>query len=300
MNMERRAFGKTGLNVSALGFGGSEIGYQGVPLRVVERILGGALDAGLNVIDTAECYGAGEELIGKAISKRRDEFVLLTKCGHAGSLLGRDWTPKTLERSIDRSLKRLRIDHVDLMQFHSPPPEALHDAVLLEVLTRARDAGKTRFIGCSSDGVTALAAVEMKIFDTLEISVSIADQEAIDLVIPAARKQGMGIIAKRPIANAAWLNDGMSRSDYGWPYRQRLQHLDYDFMHSDPDEAVGVALRFTLSVPGVATAIVGTTRPERWHQNAAHVARGPLPRDQYEAVRARWRAVARPDWTGER
>lgn len=300
MNMERRALGNTALEVSALGFGGSEIGYEGVSLRAVEKILGDALDAGLNVIDTAECYADSEELIGKALSKRRDDFVLLTKCGHAGSSFGRDWTPKTLERSIGRSLKRLRTDHVDVMQFHSPPAEALRNSAIVEVLTRARDAGKTRFIGCSSDGAIAREAVDMKIFDTLAISVSIADQEAIDLVLPAARKEGIGIIAKRPIANAAWMNARMSRSDYGWPYRQRLQHLDYDLMRLDPDEAAGVALRFTLSVPGVATAIVGTARPERWSQNAAHVARGPLPREQYEAIRARWRSVARADWTGER
>ena len=84
--MERRTLGRTGLEVSALGFGGAEIGYEGASLADVERLLGSALDAGLNVIDTAECYVNSEELIGQAVSHRRDHFHLFTKCGHASGL----------------------------------------------------------------------------------------------------------------------------------------------------------------------------------------------------------------------
>ena len=83
MAIEYRVLGKTRLRVSTLGFGGSEVGYQAVAQKTVDKILNTALDAGINVIDTAECYADGEALIGKAISKRRAEFVLMTKCGHA-------------------------------------------------------------------------------------------------------------------------------------------------------------------------------------------------------------------------
>lgn len=299
MSIERRVLGKTGLAVSVLGFGGSEIGYQGVPLRTVEKVLNGALDEGLNVIDTAECYADSEELVGKALSSRRGEFVLMTKCGHSDGFLGRDWAPKTLERTIERSLKRLRTDHVDVMQFHSPEAETIRDDAVLSVLTRARDAGKTRFIGYSGDSGDALEAVELGVFDTLQISISIADQEAIELVMPAAKIRNMGVIAKRPIANAAWLTPRMSASDYSYPYRQRLKKLDFDFL-ARPSESVEAALRFTLSVPGVHTAIVGTTKPDRWHENARYAERGALPKDRYDRIRARWREIAGPDWTGER
>jgi len=113
--MERRRLGRTGLEVSALGFGGAEIGYQDASLDMVERLLGSALDAGLNVIDTAECYAGSEELIGQAVSHRREHFYLFTKCGHASGFELPDWDPKMLEQSIDRSLRRLRTDRVDLV-----------------------------------------------------------------------------------------------------------------------------------------------------------------------------------------
>ena len=119
MAIEYRTLGKTGIRVSALGFGGSEIGYQEVAQRTVDKILGTALDAGINLIDTAECYANGEQLIGKALASRRAEVTLMTKCGHAPLGSGADWDPKMLASSIDRSLKNLRTDHIDVMQFHS-------------------------------------------------------------------------------------------------------------------------------------------------------------------------------------
>src|ERR1700683_2264398 len=107
--MEYRSFGKTGLKVSVLGFGGAAIGTQGVGHKVADKILGAALDAGINVIDTAECYADSEELIGKTIAHRRDDYHLFTKCGHiTGALehLGlHEWDPRLLAKSVDESLK---------------------------------------------------------------------------------------------------------------------------------------------------------------------------------------------------
>ena len=80
--IEKRVFGRTGLEVSALGFGGAEIGFEAAAPATVAALLNEALDAGLNVVDTAECYLNSEELIGEAVSHRRDEFLLFTKCGH--------------------------------------------------------------------------------------------------------------------------------------------------------------------------------------------------------------------------
>src|SRR4029453_12558459 len=117
--MERRALGGPHRGAGVLGFGGSEIGYQKASLKTVERLLGSALDAGLNVIDTAECYEDSEELIGRAVGPRRDEFHLFTKCGHARGEWRSGWRPGALLRSIERSLKRLRADRVDLVQLHS-------------------------------------------------------------------------------------------------------------------------------------------------------------------------------------
>jgi aryl-alcohol dehydrogenase-like predicted oxidoreductase len=141
----------------------------------------------------------------------------------------------------------------------------------------------------------------MGIFDTLQISLSIADQEAIDRVLPKAQARGMGVIVKRPIANAAWRSGNQPPSDwYTQPYWDRLQLLGYDFLGRDPDNAIATSLRFTLGTAGVSTAIVGTTRPERIAQNIGYASAGPLPPTDYDAIRARWRSVARPEWTGQR
>lgn len=297
--MEKRLLGKTGMEVTVLGFGGAEIGYQGIPSETVETLLNGALDAGLNILDTAECYADSEEKIGQTVSHRRGEFFLFTKCGHASGIDLPDWSPELLEQQIDRSLRRLKTDHVDLVQLHSCSEELLRRGEVIEVLQRARDAGKTRFIGYSGDREAALYAVQCGAFDSLQTSVSIADQQGIELTLPEAQKQGMGVIVKRPVANAAWRYETEPDNGYVLPYWQRLQELDYPFTRDEMAAAVGTALRFTLSVPGVTTAIVGTTRPGRWRENADQLAAGPLPQAEFAAIRSRWKEVAKPDWVGQ-
>jgi aryl-alcohol dehydrogenase-like predicted oxidoreductase len=297
--VEKRTFGKTGLQVTPLGFGGAEIGYEGATPAEVEKLLNAALDAGLNVIDTAECYLESEELIGKAVGHRRRDYHLFTKCGHAEGMATPDWSIPALLRSIDRSLQRLRTDRLDLVQLHSCSEELLRQGDVISALQKARSAGKTRLIGYSGDSSAARFAVECGAFDTLQTSVSVADQEAIDLTLPLATERGLGVIVKRPIANAAWKTGAKPVSAYHHTYWDRLQTLDYDFLKGDVDAGVAVALRFTLSVPGVHTAIVGTTKPTRWNENAKLVAAGPLPADQFRAIRARWKAVAKPDWVGQ-
>ncbi|MCL6632376.1 MAG: aldo/keto reductase [Alicyclobacillus herbarius] len=296
--MEQRKYGNTDLTVSVLGFGGAEIGFRGASVADVERLLGSALDAGLNVIDTAACYATSEELIGRAVGHRRSEYYLFTKCGHASGLPTPDWHPKTITASIDRSLQRLGTDYVDVIHLHSCSLEVLQRGDVIEALQKARDAGKTRYIGYSGDGQAALYAVESGVFDSVETSVNIADQEAIELTLPKARERGMGVVVKRPIANAAWLHSSLPENTYIQPYWRRLQALDYDLTKRGARDSVAAALRFTLTVPGVHTAIVGTSNPNRYLENAAMVAEGPLPEDEYEAIRRRWKEVAQVDWVG--
>lgn len=291
--------GKTDMDVSVLGFGGSEIGYQRVSAKTVARLLGGALDAGLNVIDTAECYEDSEELIGKALGERRREVYLFSKCGHARAEARSDWRPGALLRSIERSLSRLATDHLDLIQLHSCGLDVLQRGDAITALESARSRGWTRYIGYSGDGEAARWAVESGRFDTLQTSVSIADQEAIELTLPAARTAGLGVIAKRPLANVAWRYARKPAEAYYQEYWDRLRKLDYPFLPGKGDAAVKTALRFTLGVPGVHTAIVGTTKPDRWRQNAALLGDGRLPEAERERIRARWKAVAPPSWEGQ-
>jgi aryl-alcohol dehydrogenase-like predicted oxidoreductase len=298
--MEKRRLGKTDMNVSILGFGGSEIGYARVSLSSAGKLLNRALEAGINVIDTAECYVTSEELIGNAIGARRADYYLFTKCGHERGWSYPDWRPASLWKSIEKSLKRLKTDHVDLLQLHSCSEDELRKGDVIEFLKRARERGYTRFIGYSGDSEAALYAVESGEFDTLQTSVNIADQEALDLTLPLAKKRNMGVIAKRPLSNVAWANgDRPPRNGYGYPYWERLQKLKYDFLRGDLHQSVATALRFVLTASGVHTAIVGTTKPERFSDNASALEAGVLPAEIFESIRSRWREVARSDWTGQ-
>ncbi len=297
--MEQRQLGKTDMRVSVLGFGGAEIGFEKAAAQTVADLLRSALDAGLNVIDTAECYLRSEELIGEAVSSRRKDFYLFSKCGHPDTPGVGDWRPESLRQSIERSLRRLRTDHLDLVQLHSCSEEELHRGDVIAALEQARQKGHTRYIGYSGDGGAARYAIECGRFDTLQTSVSIADQESIELTLPLALERQIGVIAKRPIANAVWRQAAKPQSDYHLPYWERLQKLGYDFLGGDIRQAASIALRFTLSVPGVHTAIVGTKNPKRWRENAELLAAGPLPQEKFEAIRVRWHEAAEPEWVGQ-
>jgi aryl-alcohol dehydrogenase-like predicted oxidoreductase len=297
--MQKRLFGKTGLEVSVLGFGGAEIGFEGASQKDVEKLLNGALDAGLNVIDTAECYVDSEEQIGKAVGHRRKDYYLFTKCGHVDATFKEGWSKADIEKSIDRSLKRLKTDYLDLVQLHSPSEKILAKGEAIEALQKAKQSGKTRFIGYSGDSTDALYAIKSGAFDTLQTSLSIADQESIEITLPLAQEKKMGVIIKRPIANAAWRYSEKPANDYHLTYWQRLSKLGYKFINGNPEATGERALRFTLSVPGVHTMIVGTARPGRWQANSEIVAKGNLSDEEYDEIRSRWKAVADKAWVGQ-
>ena len=298
--MEKRRLGKTDMDVSVLGFGGSEIGYEHASPETVAELLNSALDAGLNVIDTAECYHNSEELICQTVSARRKEFYLFTKCGHPhGFGEHADWSKDSILKSIERSLDRLKTDRLDLVQLHSCSDTELRKGEAIDALQTARERGYTRYIGYSGDGHAARFAVETGAFDTLQTSINIADQEAISLTVPMAREKKMGVIAKRPIANAAWKTGHRPIDSYHHEYWERLRKLNYDFLHNDLEKSISIALRFTLSVPGVHTAIVGTKNPERWKQNATFVEEGPLEEAEFGKIRERWEECAPRTWIGQ-
>jgi aryl-alcohol dehydrogenase-like predicted oxidoreductase len=303
--MEKRRLGKTDMEVSVLGFGGAEIGYENASAETVEELLKSALDAGLNVIDTAECYRGSEELIGQTVSDRRQDFYLFTKCGHPnGAESSANWSTDSILKSIERSLQRLRTDHVDIVQLHSCSESELRKGEAIAALQTARERGYTRYIGYSGDHRAAHYAVECGAFDTLQTSINIADQEAIEMTLPSARAQQIGVIAKRPIANAAWKTGHKPIAPYQHEYWERLNKLNYDFLdHVDQganlEATVSIALRFTLTVPGVHTAIVGTKNPARWEKNAGLLKAGPLPENEFNAIRDRWEDVAPRIWVGQ-
>jgi hypothetical protein len=310
------------MNVSVLGFGAAEIGFQNSSDKTVSEILSKASAAGVNVIDTAAMYSESEKKIGRALRNQRNRFLLFTKCGlncpprrstsglslRVGRLLQQtkvsrcehqsvDWHPRSLKWNIDQSLRHLKTDWIDLIQLHSCSEETLRQGEAIDVLQRARAAGKVRYIGYSGDGGAAVYAILCGAFDALQTSVNIADQEALNLTMPIARHRQIGVIAKRPIANGLWTNTQRPASDQNHAYWERFQDLRYAFLQGR--EAFEKALRFTLSVPGVSTAIVGTTDIEHFNQNIRFAEAGKLNDEEFQALRDRWKEIAKPNWVGQ-
>jgi aryl-alcohol dehydrogenase-like predicted oxidoreductase len=297
--MERRKFGRTEREVSVVGFGGAPIGILATEQQRVADILHMLLDAGVNLIDTAAAYRGSEEAIGKAVSDRRDQYVLVSKCGEPGNPDSDRWQPSALSEVVDRALSRLRTDHLDVMLLHSCGLQLLQRGDALEALVRARDAGKIRHVGYSGDNEAAAYAVTLPDVAVVEVSVNICDQANIDAVLPGAREHDVGVIAKRPIANAAWKPLGEQQGfyqDYAKMYAGRLAAMEITpaelgFAGDSADLWPEVALRFTLSQPGVHTAIIGTTNPDHARANLAAAAKGPLPEDVVRRLRGAFRSA---------
>jgi len=274
--MEQVPFGKTGLNVSKLGIGLSEIGFN-LTMSDTEQaanVINSALDAGINFLDTAACYDISEEMIGATVASRRDEFVLATKAGHylpRGD--GEDWTAELVTSSIERSLERMKTDHVDIVQLHSCTVDVLEKGDVIRAIQDAKAAGKTRFIGYSGDNENAEWAVESGLFDTLQTSFNLVDQGARHKILPGAEKQGMGVIIKRPIGNAVWgaAQDPQPYShipEYTAEYYARAQTMLQDGeLPSEPEDRILTAMGFTYAHPEVDVCIIGTQRPAHMASN---------------------------------
>lgn len=297
--MEKRRLGKTGLDVGVLGFGGAEIGFFDKSADLVAGIVSAAIEAGVNLFDTAAAYWNSEQLLGEALSANRRDIVIASKCGALDGFTRFDWSKRGLLETITRSLRHLRTDYLDIAQLHSCDPGILTRGEVFEALIVAKEKGYTRFTGYSGDGEGARAAVESGFFDTLQTSISIADQESIAGNLPLALEREMGIIAKRPLANVVWRNEDKPEDEYHHEYWDRILKLDYPFLAGGLEESAATALRFTLSVEGVTSAIVGTTRPSRMRLNAAAAGAGPFASSEFDAIRKRWDEVAGRDWTAQ-
>lgn len=307
--MHKTTFGKTGLQVTPLGFGAAPIGFLKTEQDRVANMLNELLDRGVNLIDTAAMYEGAEEVIGKAVGHRRSEYVLVSKCGtKVPGIEGKPWSAELITQTVDRALRRLATDSLDVMLLHSCDQATLEKGEALAALVKAREAGKVKFVGYSGDNATAAYAAGLPDVAVIETSINVVDQANIDVVLPAARANNVGVIAKRPIANAAWLGTEGRQGiyvNYVKPYVDRLGKLglkptDVGFPDDGNDAWAELALRFTLSQPGLNTAIIGTTNPDNARKNIAYADRGPLPEAAVAKIRAAFKAAyAEGKWVGQ-
>lgn len=297
-----RLFGKTSTAISTIGFGGAPVGFLPVERDQVSRLLNLLLDEGVNLIDTAAGYKGSEEIIAEAIGHRRHEYFLVSKCGHP--FPGTDapaWSARLIRETVDRSLRRLRTDRLDLMLLHTCDLDVLRQGEALGALLAARDAGKIRFVGYSGDNEAVAYAARLPEVAVVQTSLNLVDQINIDGLLPVARAHHVGVIAKRPLANAAWRQPdeqpGMYR-DYAKDYTQRFAAMGLKLADLGVESWSELALRFTLSHPEVTVAIIGTTSPEHAVANLAAARRGPLPAEVVTKIRAAFQTAAQGQWPG--
>ncbi len=283
--MRAPTLGKTGLEVSILGAGLAEIGFElslsAADVGQAGAVLNRALDSGITFLDTAECYKVSEELIGRAVSNRRGEYTLATKAGHLGGQTGRDWTYETVAGNVENSLMRMKTDHVDLVQLHSCGVDVLERGEVVRALQDARQAGKTRFVGYSGDNEAAHWAVDSGLFDTLQTSFNIADQQAFTTgLFKKAEARGMGIIIKRPIAGGTWGAVRRGKTEqrvrgYDDTYFDRCtQMARLGAVPGEPADPVEFALGFVFAHPEPDVAIIGTKNPRHMESNIKLAERG--------------------------
>ena len=286
--MENSVFGKTGVNVSKLGLGLAQVGFQlgSAEYDTADKILNTALDNGINFLDTAAMYLDSESIVGKSVGHRRDEYFLATKAG-TGRTTSPDseWTYKKMKDSVENSLKDLQTDVIDLVQLHSCETHLLEQGDVIKALQDCKLEGKIKYIGYSGDNEAAMWAVKSNLFDTLQTSYSIADQRArTKNILTEAKSRNLGIIAKRPIGNAALLGfknhyKGQTHDHFGSAYdeyftriMQMTENIEIELNEIDPIE---LSMAFTLYRKEINVIIIGSKNNHHVEQNLDYMGKKP-------------------------
>jgi 1-deoxyxylulose-5-phosphate synthase len=296
--MNYRRLGRTGLEVSEIGLGTVELGLDyGVPvagehLRPPEehaaRLLNRALDLGVNFIDTARAYGASEEIIGRALKGRRNEYVLASKLAPIREEGQSDRELREqVKASVAESLRMLQTDVIDLLQLHWAPVDVISKGRVLAAARQAQQAGYVRFIGASTYGEEApLAALAVQDggYDTLQVAYNLADRTLEEQVLPLAEQQGVGIIVRSVLLRGVLTHRYTLLPDQLAELRSAIAQLSH-LADTEACSLPEMAYRFVLAHPAVTTALVGTARTEELEAALVFAGRQPLPPALIAAIR---------------
>jgi aryl-alcohol dehydrogenase-like predicted oxidoreductase len=292
-----RQLGRTGLQVTTLGFGAMELRGEprGRPVdsKQAGEVLNAVLDSGINYIDTSIDYGASEERIGEHISHRRSEYYLASKCGclvgaapaERGERQSHVFTRENIVNGVNQSLRRMKTDYLDVVQFHaSPSKEVLAENDAIETLVALQREGKIRFLGMSGTLPNIVEQIEMGVFDVFQIPWSALQREHED-ALAAASEAGAGIVVRGGAAQGGQSEGRASGAKWDW---WKAAGLDDLLEGITPVEFI---LRYTFSNPDMDTNIVGTLSVEHVRGNAEVAAKGPLPQHIYEEAKLRLTAA---------
>ena len=296
-NLPMAVLGKTGLDVTRLGFGAMEIRDladlpedRSLTGKQAQMMLNAVLDSGINFLDTSIDYGRSEEIIGKYISHRRSEFYLASKCGCPAlpDILGgcQVFTSDNIIAGVNQSLERLNTDYIDIIQLHNPTVEDVEKGDLVSVLNDLRRDGKVRWIGVSSTLPHLSTFIEWQVFDEFQIPYSALLRNH-ENVISTASDTGIGTVIRGGVSKGEPGVSGVSRPD-AWA---KFDEANLDDLREDGESRTAFVLRFTLSHSQIHTIIVGTQNRMHLDENVAVAQRGPLAMDVYEEAKRRLSAV---------
>lgn len=269
--MEYRTLGKTGMDVSVLGYGASPLGNEFGQTEFEEgvRAVHCAIDNGINYFDVSPFYGRGlaEERLGKALAGKREKVVLATKCGRYGLTPAEcDYSAGRVTASVDESLRRLGTDHVDLLQVHDVEYCADPDIIVEETipaLEKVKEAGKTRFIGITGLPLKLLryiathAAVDT-ILSYCRYNLMITDMDQV--LTPLCRERGIGLINASPLHMRMLTAKGAPEWHPGPQEIRDVAAKVVELCRRAGADVADVAIRFCLGHPYVGTTLVGMSK----------------------------------------
>jgi len=287
--LKQRTLGRTGLKVSEIGLGTTVIGYvYGIgprdlpPEDEVLQFLHEVVERGVTFIDTGSFYGVAEERIGKSGVAKMPGVIVSTKCGHVldkGEDISDEALAKVMREDVESSLRKLGLDHLELVQVHGGTAERIKDGSIIQAVQKLKDAGLVRFAGISTRGEEApLAAIESGFFDVLQLAHSILDQRMEDRVIAEAAKHNIGIINRSALLKGALTPAAEYLSPVLAPLKKNSDAAKRIAENLGIDLPT-LALRFALSSPEVGSVLVGTNKISHLQSALDASGQGPLTQD---------------------
>lgn len=321
--MQYRELGRTGWQVSAISFGAWAIGGTWGDVKDDESLaaLKRALDLGVNFFDTADVYGDGhsEQLLAKLRKERNEPFYVATKVGRRSNPhTASSYTRGNLTAYVERSLKNLKVEALDLLQLHCPPTEVFYMPEVFGILDDLVEAGKLRYYGASVEKVEeALKAIEYPNVQTVQLVFNIFRQRPMDLFFGEAQRRKVGILARVPLSSGM-LTGKMTRTSSfqeddhrqfnrhgeGFDRGETFSGLDYEIGLQTVEELrplvpagmtmTQMALRWILMSPAVTCAIPGAKRPAQVEENISAADLPPLSEEAMKKIRDVYERLVRP------
>lgn len=314
--MKYRTLGRTGLKVSLVGIGSggpSQFGQKsGVAEENIRKLTHHALDRGINFFDTAATYGESETIMGRALKGvPRESYILATKFKSAAKGSDRPATPEEVTASVERSLRRLQVDCIDLLQFHAVKPDtyATERDILMETLNKLRDQGKFRFLGTTESysldtrHEMLVEALHDDLFDTIMVGYNLLSPTAEKEVLPLCQEKNVGVICmvavrkalSRPELLLERIADAKARgviAKDSLPEKDPLGWLVQGEVKSVP----AAAYKFVTAHPAISTVLTGTSRIEHLDDNIEAILGPSLPEEHMARLRSVfgdvWEALA--------